>query len=278
MSENQYKTNTKEKYKIDEFITEIDNFIKLGQFIIENKEKIKNITVDFNELIHSESFSNHPYPGGIYEGLIHTYPIEKTYKYIKDKYHLLDKQIEIITTENNVKQIGIIIPNINDNVNKVISDFNLCGYHLSFPKKENIGNAPWCLLQFEPKFLNNINDELRQNEKYLIHITPTYNVNKIKKIGFSPRSKNDLFEYPNRVYFVKNSINSNDLKDLIINLNKANKSEGNNGKYSLLYIDLSKINEKVLFYNGPNMTDGIYTTDYIGPEVINDIKNIDLYN
>lgn len=66
MDKNQYKTNTKEKYKIDEFITEIDNFIKLGQFIIENKEIIKKITIDFNELIHSKTFSNHPYPGGIY--------------------------------------------------------------------------------------------------------------------------------------------------------------------------------------------------------------------
>lgn len=95
-------------------------------------------------------------------------------------------------------------------------------------------------LQFEPIHQNNVTDEIKEIEKTLIHLTPFYYVGKIKHIGFSPRSKNKQFGYPDRVYFLKGSIDRDKLLEIAERLNYSNENKTNNGKYAIMTIDTEK--------------------------------------
>lgn len=86
-----------------------------------------------------------------------------------------------------------------------------------------------------------------------------------------------MFNYPDRIYFVKGSANEEYIKGLAFDLFKANKSKGNDGKYVIITVDLSRISEDVKFYYEPNYVYGVYTRGNILPNCISNVEEIDFH-
>ena len=207
------------------------------------------------------------------EGLIRTYPIDKTINYIKDYFKLSDNDIIPINALNGTEQIAIKVPIVGNNLNLIKKAFTLCGWYLAYPKESELKPNTIHELQFEKKYDMDISSELRKHESVIYHITPNYNLNKIKHIGLTPKSKNTQFDYPSRAYFVLGSAKKI-VPYLTSELNNNNKSKGNNGGYSVITFDLSKIPLHVKFYFDPNSYGSVYTLDNVTPDAIIDIQEI----
>ena len=209
------------------------------------------------------------------EGLIHTYPIDTTIRYIKEYFGLSDKEIFKGSGNNGFERIFVKM--YDDKRNHKIMDkaMRLCGYFASHYTPTEDG---YVTVQYESKNDEDISHELRQNERYLTHITPTYNEDKILKTGFSPRAKNYLFNFPDRVYFSRGNAPAQESLEMVKMLSLINQSKGNNGRYTVFKVDLTKIPENVKFYNDQNYKNGVYTIDNIRPDCIVGKIEIDTNN
>lgn len=240
------------------------------------------VSCDYSAIVKPASYSN-PLTIAMMnrrvldEGLVKTYPIKKTVEYIKSYFNLRNLQIKTVPGENGVEQILVLAPSAGDNIKIMEKAMNYFGYYLATPKpSENqrlSGGFVW--LQFEPKFIEDISSQLRKEEKYLYHITPSYNEAKIKKLGFSPRAKNSMFNYPNRVYFIRGSVNSDEIMSIGEQLCQANRSDGNDGTYTVFTVDVDRIPETVPFYFDSNYKYGVYTNHNIKPDTIVGVKNME---
>jgi hypothetical protein len=128
---------------------------------------------------------------------------------------------------------------------------------------DKFGNQ-WIKYQFDPLLQKEDTEEIMKN-KYLFHITPTYNVKSIMTFGLQPRHDNDLYYYPDRVYLFTTD-NIEYIKKWGRVLYDANTDPRNDGDYTLLRILTKKIN--IHLYYDPNMNNAAYTTDPIPPETI----------
>lgn len=209
------------------------------------------------------------------EGLIHTYSIDTTIRYVKSYFGLSDEEIFKGDGENGYERIFVKMYNDKRNHNIMNRAMNLCGY---FPSHfTNIENG-YVVVQYESKHDEDISEELRKTETFLTHITPTYNEEKILKYGFSPRAKNYVFNFPDRVYFSVGSAVPKESLEMVKMLSLTNASKGNDGNYTVFRIDISKIPENVKFFKDQNYKNGIYTTENIRPDCIIDKIRINTNN
>lgn len=241
----------------------------------------KKLWIDYSNIDKAATYANPLtiamlYKNTLKEGLVRTYPIEETISYIKSYFGLSDKQIHEIKAENGISHIKVIIPNIGNNLELMKQAMNLCGYYLGAPKEKYLRPNTWVNLQFEPKFQKDESEQIRNEESVLYHITPKYNMEKIKNIGFSPKTKNELFNYPDRVYFLRGSINNNRIINIAKQLYQINSSKGNNGIYTLFKVDVNKIPLDVPLFLDPNYPYGIYTNSNISPNTIISMEEINL--
>lgn len=236
-----------------------------------------NFWKDYDYIVHSATYAN---PLTLYmdkqlnEGLIRTYPIEKTIDFVKSYFNFNEKQIQVVPVANGEKNIIIYLPVIGNNIDQVTKAMNLCGYFLSHKVFKVLPLGKVATLQFEARNQKDISKELRNEEKTLLHITPKYNVNKIKNIGFSPRHRNELFNFPERIYFLRGTVLKDAIMDIGDQLNYSNTSPGNNGEYALFTIDLAKVSEDVKWFVDPNYPHGVYTTQNISPNTIINYETI----
>lgn len=208
------------------------------------------------------------------EGIFKTYPLKKVKKYIMDMFDLPDDNVQIsLSEQNNLYFMFVVLPNVNGLINNVIKAMALCGYFCSY--KDIIDNGNKIYLQFEPKHQDNANEEVR-SMKYIYHVSPEYNKTKILQNGFSPKAKNSLFTYPDRVYFFKQNSTENDITDLVNQMNRFNNSAGNKNKYIVFVLSIDKIPNNVNFYLDGNYENGVYTNDNIPPSSIIDMIELDL--
>lgn len=208
------------------------------------------------------------------EGLVSTYPVDKVIEYVSKYFKFNVDQIYKMEAENGVYHIGVIIANRDNNFEVIKKAMKLCGYYLGSPKENKIGNDPVIELQFEPKIQVDESEKIRNEETFLYHLTPMYNIGKIKHIGFSPRLKNELFSYPSRTYFIRGSVSKEDVLNLGEQLCAANTSLGNDGRYALITIDLGKVPDGVKMFLDPNYQYGIFVMENISSNVIIDIEEI----
>lgn len=215
----------------------------------------------------------------INEGLIKTYPIDVTIRYICRFFNIKEgKNIWSKVDKNNIQKIYVKVPNYKEVLEALIHAFRLCGYHFensvskSFGINDGVGTITHC---FAPEHLDDISNLLRQECKYLYHITPKYNESKIKSIGFSPRIRNKVFNFPDRVYFIKDNIDENALLGMAYQLGYYNDSKGNNGEYVIFKVDLNKVPNNTKFFYDPSYNNGVYTTFNIRPNCIVNIGYVD---
>lgn len=219
------------------------------------------------------------------EGIVRTYPLDRTLTYVKDYFGFDDTQIKIIKGQHDKDKIRILFPNVNDNLEEIKKKLDYCGYFLSFPTEEEIKKHinEWIWVNFEPRFPNNETEEIKKAHRYLYHLTPLYNLKKIQSQGFVPKSKNAYLEFPSRVYFTydEKMTETNQITNDVFYLGKVlyslNKSKGNDGKYVLLTIDTAKIDDNVELHLDPNYKYGCFTNDNVNPDCIINVREID-YN
>ena len=224
---------------------------------------------------------NNPLSVMLSEGLIMSYPVDKTINYVKKLFNIPDNRIrtrgDVILILANVSMHNMVV------LNKLIRAMQLCGYFLSAPKMNVLRNRDGqkTTLQFEPKYDHDVKDDILKGEKELLHITLSKNVEKIKSIGLTPSSKNKFFNYPERIYLLKGSIPYEDIIDLAELLasvyNYNNKGEKRDYDYSVLHLDVNKLPDTIRLFPDSNYESyGLYTIDNIPPSVITKIERLPL--
>ena len=232
--------------------------------------------VDFNS---EENFE-------INEGLIKTYPIDKTKNFIIKKYGLSGDQIQISQMNNgilSVDVIGIILPNsVSKNIiGNIKHDLRTCGYFIN-QAPIAISNTNFFIMVFEPKFSQEISDIIKRKYQYLYHQTPQIYIKKIIKNGLIPKSNNALFFYPDRTFLmVGDKLNPKQI-DALKNIQKERNTHINvknpleKKEYSIITIETSKLPSDIMFYCDPLAHGAIFTYDNIPPNAIINIESFKL--
>lgn len=233
------------------------------KFLFEYNDYIKNLHDNSKDLYIYEEIKKRTKFGRltIVEGLIYTYPIDKSVKILKNRFPELDIEVE--------KDGDIFIQGLNDNLNKYIPFITNIGYFIS---KITIDGQEWEIkykddskpiaMYLEPKY-----DYEVTIPDTLYHTSPLKFRNKILKYGLSPRSGSKISNHPERIYL------TDDLNKSIIFGNYL-KNEKDNQWYKKGYciyeIDgesISKLYSDINFREG-----GYYTMDNISPNNITLVK------
>lgn len=236
------------------------------------------------EIINKEINKHIKCQNKIYEGLIYSHDPSNIFRGLKN----LGYKQEQIGLEDSVNGKVFIIAffldkNYLDNFNK-LSKFmeNVCGWKLSnvkdqngksFGKKVNFlnSNNQHIWLQYEPKFDVEIPKDKFPNKVY--HITPVNKLNKILKIGLSPKTKNNLFSYSERVYLSNNVESLLNLAKLFVKGDDKKEKE-----FVILEISIKLMYLRQRLFKDPNFKNGYYTLENISPKLINPIIKIELDN
>lgn len=215
----------------------------------------------------------------INEGLIQTYPIDTTIRYIKEFFNLNDWDIKKVTLANNIEGIHIIVGDVGNNRKVVTRAMSSCGYHFSRIYDEYFDHhngVNYLTLEYLPKFQeDDISEEVRKNEPCLYHITPSCYEGKIKKIGLTPKTKNPLNDYPDRIYLLRGSAGEEYIRSLGAALFNANQNKPNRDKYTVFVLDTEKVCDKVKLFEDPQSSRGLWTYHNIPPDSITGIKHIE---
>ena len=147
------------------------------------------------------------------EGLTRTFPTIKTIEYVKGElqktkhspgrmdFYITDPGRRLGVDYDISDSLNVVIDSyiMSDEIHKTLErSFSLCGYYCSFVyREESTGDF---VFQYEPKFQDSHLTK-RSIGRYLYHITTVNHLDKIRKIGFIPKSRNKNFDYPPRVYF-----------------------------------------------------------------------------
>ena len=237
--------------------------IKMGnilKFILEYQDYIENIeNSDKDNYIYNEilkrSYNNKL---KISEGLIKTYPTNKSVDILKRRFPELDIEIDA--------DGEIYIYNLNDKLSKYIPIITNLGYFISQITKD--GNNWQHISINDYLYAKGICIEAKYDYEVVIpnilyHASPIKLKNKILKNGLSPRTGNKIAKHPERIYLTDN-INT------AIQFGKYLKGEENNEWYQngfcIYSVDGKGISN---LYSDVNLRQGgFYTMNYIKPEYI----------
>lgn len=222
------------------------------------------------------------------EGLISSYPSQKIKNILMNTFGLSERQIVFNTTdtgEKNVETITLILNSkiTSDDLGRLINKMNACGYFPICGFEQYKRNKDLGEITFEPKFTQDIGSKIREKCQYLFHVTPSVMIGKIRKNGLIPKSKNTIFQYPDRIYFMEGDMLTYSqilsLKNIQIVRNNTN-PQGTNPKdnlnYSLLTLALEKIPKDVKFYKDPLAKNAVFTYDNIPASSIIKIQDFTL--
>lgn len=208
-------------------------------------------------------YCNNVNKGSLFEGLIKTYPINKTIEYIARLFCLNNNQFQVIKRDDTHK-ILVCFENAENKKNQMSQAMDLCGYELAGESINN-GNIQQ---MYTAKFSESLTKELKNNMSFLIHITPYYNKEKILRYGFNPKSKNEFFSYSPSVFFFTQDAPLIHIVDQVYQKDSKIKNNLNNHIYSLFRVDVSKIPDSVKFETDPNLKYAVRTKDNISNKTI----------
>ena len=183
----------------------------------------------------------------------------------------LNQQLVVKKEAYNKIYVYVIVACIGHNDELIESDMKKLGYFLGARGNvQNIQGMRFQVLQFEPysQMQNNETTNIKKRYNYLFHWTPEYNLNGIMQNGLIPSKKNNLFNYPPRIYLMKEDGDQHEILNLGQQLCLVNSNQDNNGIYVLLRINLNTIDNNIQFYYDPNSVIGIYTEQSIPPSNI----------
>lgn len=135
---------------------------------------------------------------------------------------------------------------------------------------KNSKNCNKVIFMLESKF----DKILKHKPNIIYHVTNISNLNKIKKIGLVPKSKNKKNHHLDRIYLTLNLNSAEKIKkllvvDFIIKSNDVEKYDDIFNNFIILEIDISDnyYNDIKIYYD-PNMIGGYYTYQNIKPKNI----------
>lgn len=205
----------------------------------------------------------------IHESINYSVPIEKVKQEITFKYDLADWQFQIYNAHNNVK-CACVVPNIDDNVDKVIQDMSVLKYSLAKSVNKTIQDMEYVVMYFEPYYSLDLTNEVKSHN-IIFHISPEYIYNDIKQNGFIPIHKNTVYKHPDRLYCYKGNITDDDIDGGLYMLWSTNKNPKNKGIYLVYTISLRNLRD-ITFYADPYTPNGIYTYDKIPYKCVTNIQ------
>lgn len=219
------------------------------KFLLEYNEYIKNIEdSNLDEYIYDEILKRIKFNNlTITEGLIFTYPINKSINILKRRFPELIVELEEegdIYIENqppqSIEKYLPIITNLGYFISKYTIDGN--NWLIDFDK-----NTTPVAFYLEPKY-----DYKVEVPEVLYHVSPSRYSKKISKIGFIPKTGNKQSNHPERIYLT-NSL------DVATSFGKNLKEP-----YCIYKIDGGCIKE---LYSDINLRDGgFYTLQNIKPD------------
>lgn len=118
----------------------------------------------------------------------------------------------------------------------------------------------------EPKFSNKDFELNKCGIQKLYHLTKTSRVKKIMDGGLNPKSSNQRFAYPDRIYL---GLDPDELERVLLPKFKT----GNEG-YSILSVNVNCLPKGMKFNIDPNYPDGVFTTGNIPQKAIEVVKNL----
>lgn len=180
---------------------------------------------------------------------------------------------------NNIINVCFISLNY-DKVNTFITKAKLLGWFPSLIADENGArkkfdirnikkeeNKDWFNIIFEK-----IRGSVAKPKITLFHVTPIERLDKIRKVGLTPRTNNKKSSHPERIYF---STSLSDARRIAPQLYAfENNKENLSGTYVLLLVLLENLPSPIEFFNDPNFNRGVYTTDNIPAKYIRIIEEI----
>lgn len=220
-------------------------------------------------------FSNKNYKVNLKEGQYKTYPPLTALRYIKNLFMMDDSQIRIVDGIRDVpeeKRLWVVYYDVYDNKKKMEKAMLYCGYTLS---KEEIRNDDVIEQIYIPINLPNLDDIVRKYD-FITHITPVYNRDKILRMGFVPKNKNEMFSYTDRVFFFKGDTPYEEILYQAIKFDEGLENKRNEHVYTIFLIDTKKIPNYVSFHTDLTYPCGIYTTENVPPTVIKQHKDFNV--
>lgn len=205
-----------------------------------------------------------------------TFDIEDVKKTILKNYKLEEEQF-IISLENNDIKVALFVPHIGDNEELIIEDMKSLGYYETIRGIVEIDDMEYTMIRFDPRYPKDITGEVHKM-KFIKHLTPKYNLDSIKENGFVPLHKNEVFKYPPRIHFLKESIDEKNLLYLGEQLCEHNSNKENDGTYIMFTLDVSRIPKNVKFIGDSCYEYGICTENKIPFNVVVDTKELKFKN
>ena len=191
------------------------------------------------------------------EGLIKTYPFDTVKRYICQYFNIPNYYFHEYDGNGN-RCCAIDIPK-GANPNLLKKAMNLCGYFMStMTHLDKLDRY-----HFEPKF----EKEDNYDGELLYHITKEISTPRIYKQGLCPSRKNNIYNFPSRVYFLKGNTTKEEVENIATVLKNA-KGDGDEVMYVLLKIMVDKLPKGIKFHADPNLYNSIYTTDNVPPSAI----------
>ncbi len=222
----------------------------------------------------------------ITEGLINTYPPEQTVNYVSRALRLPKELFEIVVPKGGGKKIYCTYYPEKTAEKLVRAAFEYCGYSYSVTKSTTYSmNGIYQTDVFEEKNpKDNDTEEILSSQKYLLHITPEYYLEKILKNGIVPKSKNLRFNFPERVYLLNGDTSEGYVLGLAYEFSRMKASSAaesgydgyrDDNKWAVIKIDVSKLPADIKLFKDPNYDGGIFTPNNIPPETISEVGHID---
>lgn len=229
-------------------------------------EEAKQQYVDYSLFVNNVGFNNILLKHNgkyIKENKTYTVPINIAKSNICKKYYLLDWQFQIKKACNNI-DIAIVTPAKKFNEQYIVEDMKQLGYFVSTQEETKLYGYVYVIYRFEPIHQLSVKNEIL-SMGIILHISPKYLQESIMKNGFIPQHKNNVYKFPDRVYFVKGDVNMKDVQELGTLLYNADKitNKQNIGDYIIYWINTELIPNNVDFFYDPNYENGIYTYDII---------------
>lgn len=107
-----------------------------------------------------------------------------------------------------------------------------------------------------------------QKKRYVYHVTPDIHLEKIKRIGLTPRSHAKKEAHPDRIYCSINRDKAIEIASML-----ARHETDKVKTYTLIAINLNAI-KNVKWYTDPMFTGGVYTNQNIPPSALKILKTI----
>lgn len=237
----------------------------------------RNYAIDREPTTISNPASLWKKDGEMNEGLVRTYPLNDTVRYVKEFLRLEDWQVISGKDKSGIDAIVVLMPEFFANRQVVDKSLDACGYYPIAEKGISVGGKDFSAVEYRPKFQDKSDDgKIRSEEKFLYHVTPSRNKEKILRNGFYPVSKNSEFNYPGRVHFVLGSASEEEIYGLARQLYEADKNKKKDGMYTIFKLDINRFPKRAMLFKDPSYCKGVYTYANIRPDVIIGSKEIEI--